>query len=187
MSTETYPQFMMKWAKEAFNQEDWFNGTMSGGIDPPRNIKSCVVTGANTVEILYDLPELAGVGIKPGGYHVIDPHKIRSDEFVFGEDGEITCNGRAFPGEWKDEPWTRDAALEFEKAYEKDWDRFQRQEKMHDVSDEHTSDPEPIGDIIKRVMDDLQAKRQSAQEKADALAEEKGLTGSEQTDTIEYQ
>lgn len=113
----TKQNFMLEWAQKAFSLEDSLNGDLSGGIDPPRIIRSCTATGNDSIEILWKLPELAGVGIKPGGYHVTDPYRLRSDKFVFNNNGTILKNGRPFPGEFENDPWTQDEAKAFVAEY----------------------------------------------------------------------
>ena len=154
MGRETYQQFMMKWAEKAFHMEDLCNGTMTGGFEPPRKMKSCVVTGANTVEVLYTLHETAGAGMSSVVMHTIDPHRVRSDEFVFTEDGEILCNGKPLFEEYENDDWTREDVLKFKRDYAGDLARFDA--SVYDSEQvAESKEPEPIGSIVDRIMDDI--------------------------------
>lgn len=164
MGRETYPQFMMKWAKKAFDMEDFCNGTLTGGFEPPRKMKSCVVTGANTVEVLYTLHETAGEGMSSVVMHTIDPHRVRSDEFVFTDDGEILCNGKPLFEEYESDDWLRNDVLKFKREYAGDLARFDA--SMYDADAEPVSkDPEPIGSIVDRVVANMAQKRDGYQAK----------------------
>lgn len=104
--------FVKKWAKKAWVLDCDFAGTLSGGIDPPKNLLFCEMTSVDTVEIGYDFPETGG--LSDVRYHVIDPHKVRKDVFVFTKDGRIMMNGSPFPGiERLADPWTADESNGF--------------------------------------------------------------------------
>ena len=105
--------FVKEWALKAWKLEGLFNGIISGGIDPVKRMISCSAKG-NTVSIKYDFPETCG--LSDVRYHVTDPNRIRTDVFVF-TDGKILMNGKTFPGEWENEPWTADEAKEFIREY----------------------------------------------------------------------
>lgn len=113
---QQYAEFLETWAKKAWELDILFNGDLSGGIEPPKNMRSCTVTGKNSVSIKYDLPETCGYS--DVRYHVVEPHKIRTDEFLFTESGQIQMNGNLFPSEFhKTDPWISEAASAFLKDY----------------------------------------------------------------------
>ena len=92
MKMDSYAQFIQEWAKKAWDLDRDFIGTMSGGIDPPKHMIDCTVVGNSTVEIRYDYPETAG--LSDVRYHVTNSHRIRSDEFMFTDEGKIIMNGK---------------------------------------------------------------------------------------------
>ena len=164
MKTDTYVEFIQEWAKKAWDLDGDFIGTMSGGIDPPKHMIDCTVVGNSTVEIRYDYPETAG--LSDVRYHVTNPHRVRSDEFMFTDDGQIIMNGVPFPGaQYKDEPWTADEAKEFEKEYAAAFEELQMKTKEDfDLAMEaNRKEPEHISSILKRVVNDLRKKSDEAE------------------------
>ena len=165
MKMDSYAQFIQEWAKKAWDLDGDFIGTMSGGIDPPKHMIDCTVVGNSTVEIRYDYPETAG--LSDVRYHVTNSHRIRSDEFMFTDEGKIIMNGVPFPGvQYKDDPWTADEAKEFEKEFEAAFkDLNMRTKEDFDLAMEaNRKEPEHISSILKRVVDDLRKKSDEAQE-----------------------
>ena len=159
MKTDTYVEFIQEWAKKAWDLDGDFVGTMSGGIDPPKHMINCVVVGNSTVEIGYDYPETAG--LSDVRYHVTDPHRIRHDEFMFTDDGQIIMNGVPFPGsQYKDDPWTEKEANEFEKEYAEAFEelRLKTQADFDEAMRQRSKEPEHMSSIMKRVVDDLRKK-----------------------------
>ena len=112
-------EFLKNWAKKYLDTIDWIDGTESGGIDPPRNLKECVVKNDNTVIIRWNFPPTAGAGIVDPPYHVTDYARIRTDELVL-EDGRILENGRDILQEYKDGRYfqeIKDKAVDFQEKY----------------------------------------------------------------------
>lgn len=107
-------EFVEKWAKEAWDTEIGFNGTLSGGIDPIKRMVLCNVEG-NTVKIKYVYPETCG--LSDVIYHVTDPYRVRTDIFEFKENGELFMNGKPFPGECENDFLLEDEAREFNEKY----------------------------------------------------------------------
>ena len=151
---ETHQEFMMIWAKKAFDLQDYLEGTMSGGIEPPRIMENVYVTGNDTVEISYTLPETAGYLDQP--YNVIDPHRLRTDEFKFA-DGEIWCNGELFPNAlYENEPWTKEDVLAFKEEYTRDFEAY-REAALQDfeMPERKSSKPRHIGEMLSDVLADI--------------------------------
>jgi len=122
-------EFMMHWAKKAWCLSELLMGTMTGGIGPSKNFIDCVFAGDRTVKITYDYPETCG--LSDVVYHVIDPHKIRTDEIIFSENGRIMMNGDPFPDKIKEEwkGWTMPEIKEFEEEYRKAWQQREGERK----------------------------------------------------------
>lgn len=112
-------EFMVLWAKKAFDLTIDFEGTLSGGIVPPKRLISCTVRGNNTVEMQYDLPGTCG--LSDVRYHVTDPTRIRTEVFVFTDDGKVFLDGTEFPGPYENDPWiapwTGDEAMAFRRKF----------------------------------------------------------------------
>ena len=106
--------FIESWARRAFKEAVLFEGTLSGGIAPPKQFINCTVLG-RVVEIRYDLPETCG--LSDVRYHVTDPDRVRKDVFVFTDDGRMFMNGTEFPGPYEDDPWTADDAAAFRREF----------------------------------------------------------------------
>lgn len=108
--------FMKEWAMKAWELEQLFIGDLSGGIEGIKNLVDCFVAGRDEVIIKYRLP--ATCGLSDVIYHNSNPEKIWTDIFRFSEDGTILMNGKPFPGEYETEPWTKEEAEAFRKAYQ---------------------------------------------------------------------
>lgn len=76
-------EFLKTWATKAWEQDQLFEGDLTGGIAPRKRLVDCNVSG-NTVTINYRLPEACG--LSDVIYHVTDPYKLRTDVFVFEGD-----------------------------------------------------------------------------------------------------
>ena len=107
-------EFVEKWALEAWNAEIGFNGTLSGGIDPVKQMVLCAVEG-NTATIKYVYPETCG--LSDVIYHVEDPYRVRTDVFEFKENGDIYAGDQPFPGFYDNEPWLKEEIKRFRERY----------------------------------------------------------------------
>lgn len=107
-------EFLKTWAMRAWEQDQLFEGDLTGGIAPRKRLVDCNVSG-NTVTINYRLPEACG--LSDVIYHVTDPYKLRTDVFVF-EGDKILMNGELFPDERLKDPWLDpEEGIEFQKEY----------------------------------------------------------------------
>ena len=107
-------KFVEEWALKAWEQEMFFEGSLTGGIAPVKRLVRCKVQG-NTVSIGYKYPETCG--LSDVRYHVSDHDRLRTDTFEFTEDGRILMNGNEFPGVYSTDPWTKDEARDFLEEY----------------------------------------------------------------------
>ena len=153
-NVETYQEFMMRWSKEAFDLQDYLNGTMSGGIEPPRIMQNVYVTGNDTVEISYTLSETAGYADHP--YHTIEPHKLRMDEFKFVGD-EIWCNGEPFPGKfYENDSFTSEYAASFKKDYARAFEEYREAAREgFELPKKDNAESKSVSDILAGVMAEI--------------------------------
>ena len=168
MKTDTYVEFIQRWAKKAWDLESDFIGTMSGGIEPPKQMIDCVVVGNSTVEISYDYPETAG--LSDVRYHTVNPHRVRHDEFIFTDDGQILMNGVSFPGvQYKNDDWTSEEAKQFEKEYAAAFEELELRtaEDFDEAISEARKKPENVSSVLKRTVDNLRKASEDAEAEKD--------------------
>ena len=127
---------------------DMIEGTLTGGIGPRRNLLSMEVTGPDTVEVKYDYPETCG--LSDVVYHVLEPHKVRTETFSFTKDGIVMMDDKPFFEEYENDCLVEEEVCSYKERYKEMFDEYVNTYHYRELLRDYFSDLTVQGRIEKR-------------------------------------
>ena len=127
---------------------DMIEGTLTGGIGPRRNLLSMEVTWPDTVEVKYDYPETCG--LSDVVYHVLEPHKVRTETFRFTKDGIVMMDDKPFFEEYENDCLVEEEVCSYKERYKEMFDEYVNTYHYRELLRDYFSDLTVQGRIEKR-------------------------------------